>query len=437
MRRMPPASVDLLSQLDYSVLQQCMHCGLCLPTCPTYAETGRERNSPRGRIALMRAIADRELGMSRTFADEMEYCLGCLACASACPAGVDYARLFEAARADSEQSGVHASVPRNLIRWLSLRVLFTRPRLLRFAGRLLRFWQAAGPRSLARRLGLLRLLPRRLRDLEASAPEVRLPFSDEQIAAFEPALDTTYHKVVLLTGCVQDLAYAHVNRATADVLRANGCDVLTPREQPCCGSLHIHNGDRETGRQLARRLLESIDPFSVDAVISNSGGCGSHLKHFGRLLADDPVYAERAAEWSRKLRDISEWLAEIGFRSPQSPSVPLTVTYHDSCHLCHGQRVSAQPRAILRSIPGLALQECAEASWCCGSAGIYSITHPETATWLQQRKMGHLRATGAVVIATANPGCHLQIQNGLGSDAGSIRVAHPVELLAEAYRREG
>lgn len=430
---------NLLQSLDYSVLQQCMHCGLCLPSCPTYVETGRERNSPRGRIALMRAIADEELETTPAFAEEMSYCVGCLACTTACPAGVDYTTLLEAARAQVEQSGVAATPARSVVRALTLRLLFTHPHALRAVGRLLWVYQASGLQSAVRDLRLTDLLPRRLRQLEPQTPVIQRHFSDKLIAEVEQPRTAKRYRVAVLTGCVQDLVFSDVNRATVDVLLENGCEVVTPRAQHCCGSLHAHNGDPATARSLAQRQLDAIDPFAFDAIVSNAAGCGSHLKHYDRLLAEDSVYAARAAEWSRKVKDISEWLVEIGFRKPaatvQSPT--MTVTYHEACHLCHGQKISSQPRAILRALPGVELRECVEATWCCGSAGIYNITQPDTAEWLQQRKLGHLRATGASVIATGNPGCHLQIQNGLTpGDDSATEVVHPVVLLARAYAAE-
>ncbi|MBW8780491.1 MAG: 4Fe-4S dicluster domain-containing protein [Verrucomicrobia bacterium] len=436
------ASPNLLKSLDYSILQQCIHCGMCLPACPTYAETKQERNSPRGRIALMRAIADDELPLTKAFGEEMAYCLGCLACTTACPAGVNYAELLETARAEVERQGVLASPKRDFFRWLFLRILFTRPRLLRFAGRLLRFWQVGGGQTVFRKLGLPAWLPAGLRPLEPQAPAVQARFSHQLINPVEWPAGVIRHRVVVLTGCVQDLAFSHINRATVDVLLANACEVHTPPVQPCCGSLHAHNGDNASARLLARRLLDQIDPFAFDAILSNAGGCGSHLRAYGHLLHDEPAYAARAAEWSRKLRDIHEYLVEIGFRPPQGPAPgePLAVTYHESCHLCHGQKISAQPRAILRTIPGMELRECAEAQWCCGSAGLYNFTQPETSARLQERKVGHVLATGASLVATANPGCHLQLENGLRSrvtSAGpSVQVSHPVELLAAAYRAE-
>jgi glycolate oxidase iron-sulfur subunit len=429
---------NLLQALDYSVLQQCMHCGLCLPACPTYAETGRERNSPRGRIALMRAVADGELETTAGFAEEMSYCVGCLACTTACPAGVDYATLLETARGHVEQSHAAGGQRRKLLRALTMRGLFKHPRLLRAVGRALWLWQATGLQALVRKLRLTSLLPRRWRELELSTPRIRGKFSDRLIAPVEPAQGTRRYRVALLTGCVQDLVFSDVNRATADVLRENGHEVVTPRAQFCCGSLHAHNGDLETARVLALRQMDAIDPFSVDAIITNAAGCGSHLKHYAQLLADDSANAARAAEWSRKVKDISEWLVETGFRKPGADGAPMVaVTYHEACHLCHGQKISAAPRAVLQAVPGVELRECAEATWCCGSAGIYSLTQPKTATWLQQRKLGHLRATGAEVVALANPGCHLYLAAGLEASGDTkTEIVHPVVLLARAYARE-
>ena len=417
-----------LKQLDYSILQQCMHCGMCLPTCPTYDTTKRERNSPRGRISLMRSIADDDLGITKEFADEMSYCLGCLACQTACPAGVNYAELFETARADIESSGVNQSPVRSFWRTLSLRLLFTRPRLLRSFGKILHLSQKTGLDKT-----LLPLLPKDLRRLAPQAPKIAESFSNRLIPETSAPADRRF-KVGLLTGCVQDLAYPQINRDTFDVLIANGCEVHTPAIQPCCGSLHAHNGERDLARTLARRMIDLFPPDQYDAVISNAGGCGSHLRHYAPLLSDDPAYAAKAEEWDHKLRDIHEWLAEIGVRPPTAAPFPesTTVTYHDSCHLAHGQKVVLQPRAILALIPGVDLKELPESNWCCGSAGVYSITQPEESARLLDRKIGNIRKTGATILTTANPGCHLQIQNGLPS----ITVVHPITLLAQAYRRE-
>ena len=435
-----PRAASHLRDLDYSVVQQCMHCGLCLPTCPTYDATKLERHSPRGRIALMRAIADDRLEPTRAFADEMYHCLGCLACTTACPAGVDYAELFEKARAEAEASRVLDSPGRSLIRALTLRGIFMDLDRLKLLGRVMQLWQGLGLQAAFRRLGLTRLLPRRLRELEAMTPTVNPRFTEELVPPVTPALGVRRFRVALLAGCAQDLIFSDVNRDTAEVLAHNGCEVVTPPDQHCCGSLHAHNGEWELAQRLARRNIDQFPPESFDAIISNAGGCGSHLKHYARLLADDARYVERARHWDAKVKDIHEWLAITGIEPPQAVAGAANppeqvVTYHESCHLCHGQKVSAQPRALLRAIPGVRLVELPEATWCCGSAGIYNLTQPEMAGQLLRRKVDHIVSTRAEVVATGNPGCLLQLVNGCRERGLELRVAHPVTLLAEAYRR--
>ena len=427
-----------LKGLDYSVVQQCMHCGLCLPTCPTYDATKLERHSPRGRIALMRAIADDRLEPTRVFSEEMYFCLGCLACMTACPAGVNYAELFEHARAEVERVGELRNPKRNFIRWFAVKWLFMDLRRLRFLGRLMRIyqWRWLGLQAVFRRWRLVRLLPKRLQELEAMTPDIPRRYSHQLIAEVTPAKGARRHVVAMLTGCAQDLIYSGVNRDTVEVLSRNGCEVFTPRNQHCCGSLHAHNGELELARELARRNLDQFPPEWFAAIITNAGGCGSHLKHYHHLLADDPAYRDRAALWDRKCKDVHEWLAEIGIVAPKTGSLwPLVVTYHESCHLSHGQKVVQQPRQLLRTIPGLRLVELPESNWCCGSAGIYNLTQPEMAGQLLDRKIRHLKTTGATVVATANPGCQLQLVNGAKQHGLNIRVAHPMTLLAEAYRR--
>ncbi len=401
---------------------------MCLPTCPTYAETKLERNSPRGRIALMRGIADGRLGVSEAFGDEMYFCLGCLACETACPAGVQYAPMFESARADIERAGVLDAPQRSMVRAFALRLIFTRPLLLRALGRVLRWYQASGVEALVRKTGLTRLLPRDLRELEPLTPRVQRDFSDALIGAVESP-DQCRYRVGMLTGCVQDLVYPHVNRDTVDVLLENGCEVVTPGAQHCCGSLHAHNGEVEWAREMARRNIDAFDLDALDAIITNAAGCGSHLKHYDHLLAGDPRYASRARQWSGKVRDIHEWLIEIGVAAPASGG-GQTVTYHEACHLCHGQKITRQPRELLKLIPGLQLVEMKEATWCCGSAGIYNITQPEMSRKLLARKMANIKQTGAEVVASANPGCCVQLEAG-----GGVEVVHPITLLARAYRR--
>jgi glycolate oxidase iron-sulfur subunit len=428
------SAVSLLKDLDYSVLQQCMHCGMCLPTCPTYFETKMERNSPRGRISLLRAVADGELEVTKALSDEMYYCLGCLACQTACPAGVNYAELFETARAEVEQAGVAQSTQRDFWRWLTLNTLFMRPWLLRLVGRVLRLYQATGLDRFMRRVKFFGLMPASLAALEPQTPKIATSFSDELIDPVESPKGTKNHRVGMLTGCVQDLAFSDINRDTVDVLLANGCEVVTPRSQSCCGSLHAHNGELELARELARRQIDAFDLDSLDAIITNAGGCGSHLKTYGHLLHDDPLYAAKAAQWDKKVKDIHEWLMQAGLRKPQAGAGISEVTYHESCHLCHGQKVVSQPRQVLQSIPGLTLKELPESNWCCGSAGIYNITQPEQSRKLLDRKVACVKSTCVSVVATSNPGCHLQLANGLR--ASGQTVTQPVTLLAQAYRAE-
>jgi len=437
-----PPDDNLLLDLDYSIVQQCMHCGMCLPTCPTYVETLQERSSPRGRIALMRGVADGKLDVNEAFAEEMYFCLGCLACQTACPAGVNYAELIETARAEVERRNVLGTPQRNLIRSLLLRRLFTSRRRLHLLGRLLRFYQVSGVEHAVRALGLMRLAPKKLRELETLSPRMSPRFTHELYARNYVSSNPTSpaYRVGLIVGCVADISFSHVNADTIEVLQANGCEVVLPKAQQCCGSLHGHNGEVGTARDLARANLDAFDVDSLDAILVNAGGCGSHIKHYDRLLAGDAAYEKRARTWSHKALDIHEWLAQIDVRRPLGSLAladgPLRVTYHESCHLKHGQNVSSAPRQLLAMIPGIELVELTEADWCCGSAGVYNITQPEMSMKLLDRKMGHIGRTGAVVVATGNHGCTVQIELGLRQQGLVARVEHPVSLLAAAYRAE-
>lgn len=385
----------------------------------------------------MRAVADDRFQPNLAFAEEMYFCLGCLACMTACPAGVNYAELFEHARAEVESKNLIRSPKRSFIRWFTLHWLFDDLQRLQVLGRMIHWWQSTGLQQLVRKSGLLYLFPERLRELEAMTPTVESEFSSDLIAPLTPALGVRRYRVAMLIGCAQDLTFASVNRDTVEVLSRNGCDVFTPPVQNCCGSLHAHNGELDLAKKLARRNIDQFPPEQFDAIITNAGGCGSHLKHYANLLAKDPDYSARAVEWDKKLKDIHEWLVEVGTTAPTPARVgeDQVVTYHESCHLCHGQKVVSQPRQILRLIPGLKLVELAESNWCCGSAGIYNLTQPEMAGQLLERKMNHVIASRATVVATGNPGCLLQLVTGCRQRGVELRVVHPITLLAEAYRR--
>lgn len=417
---------NLLQGMDYSVLQQCIHCGMCLPTCPTYDETHRETSSPRGRIALMRSVADGDFTVTEGFSEEMYFCLGCLACQSVCPADVKYSELIERARAETRRSGRSG----NLLGALILNGIFMSRAWVRGLARLLWLYERSGLQWLLRASGLIRLLGRRLSNLELMSPRVENQFTPTGVF---PARGTRRFRVGLLAGCVQDVAFSQVNRDTIEVLQANGCEVVVPVAQQCCGSLHGHNGELKSARALARANMEAFGPGPLDAVIVNSAGCGSFMKHYGQLLDGEAA----AAGWSARVKDISEFLVEIGFKKPEGPAGETTrVTYHDACHLCHGQKIRSQPREILRAIPGLEFVELPESEWCCGSAGIYNITHPDLAMKLLDRKMKNITSTRASLVASGNPGCTIQLLHGAGRLRVPFRVGHPVSLLAEAYRRE-
>jgi glycolate dehydrogenase iron-sulfur subunit len=397
----------------------------------------------------MRAVADGKLAANSTqFADEMYFCLGCLACETACPAGVNYAEMMEYARAEVERGGAKAGAKRDFIRGFALRWLFAKPCRLRFVAKLLRFDQAIGLSGV-----IARLLPKRMRELHAIQPKICDKFSFDLIreTEFPKALvaqaslpadfestgrrsqrpTTARYRLGLLTGCVQDVAYSNVNRDTVDVLLANGCEVFTPRTQVCCGSLMGHNGELRLARRLALQNLDAFPLEDLDAIIVNSAGCGSFMKRYGDLLPDDP----RARIWDKKVYDIHEWLVKIGIQTPREGTRPtIRVTYHEACHLVHGQKISQQPRELLRAIPGVELVELTEATWCCGSAGIYNITQPEMSLELLERKMKHIATTGASIVATGNPGCIGQIRYGAKKFGVNVEVLHPVTLLARAYR---
>jgi glycolate oxidase iron-sulfur subunit len=316
-----------------------------------------------------------------------------------------------------------------------LRWLFMDQRRLQMVGLAMRLYQQLGIESFLRHSGLLKLLPRRLQELEAMTPPIQKKFSDELISPLTQPVGPKKYRVAVLTGCAQDLIFSDVNRDTVEVLARNGCEVITPPEQLCCGSLHAHNGEWELAQQLARKQIDQFPPEQFDAIITNAAGCGSHLKHYAKLLAGDPIYEKRAHLLDERLKDVHEWLAQIGIVPPALGGPEMAVTYHEACHLCHGQKITAQPRQVLRAIPNLKLVELAESTWCCGSAGIYNLIQPEMANELLDRKLKHIRATRVSVVATANPGCLLQIINGARRQNLPLRVVHPITLLAEAYRR--
>ncbi len=429
-------STKTLHTLDFSILQQCMHCGMCLPTCPTYQETKLEMHSPRGRIALMRAIAEDRLELTETFHEEMNYCLGCLACETACPAGVDYNQLLEVSRFEAEKKVATKKPFRSLIRKGLLGVLFSRQWLLRLVGRGLWIYQKLKLQEMVRKSGVLNLLPKLLKEWEKKTPTVQVPFSCDRMAVLEKPKTPSRYKVGMLTGCVQDILFADVNRDTVDVLLHNGCEVYTPPTQGCCGSLQIHNGEAKWSEYLASRLIQEFENQSLDAIITNSAGCGSHLKNLHSLFEKESESYVKAKAFSSKVKDIHEWLVEIGYKEPDlSKENQTKFTYHDACHLCHGQKITQQPRELLKSIQDHEYCELKDSQVCCGSAGIYNLIQPETAGIMGAHKLENIFKTGAQVVVTSNPGCMMHLKSLSQESQVKLEWKHSVSMLAEAYRR--
>ena len=419
-----------LHGLSVEGVNQCVHCGLCLASCPTFAELGTEMDSPRGRIFLVKSLAEGRIGLSDPTVEHLSLCLDCRACETVCPAGVPYGQLIEAAKAEIERQRP-GGLGRRAFRWLNFGLLLGHPRALALAGAGLRLYQASGLQALVRRTGLARLLPGTLSAWEALLPPMPAAADRAPLPALTPAEGPRRARVAMLTGCVQSIVFGAHNRATARVLALNGCDVLAP-EQGCCGALNAHGGDHARAVAMARRTIETFEAAGAEAVIVNTSGCSAHMKAYGTLLASEPAWAERAARFARTVQDLAEFLAREPLRPPLQP-VPMTVTYHDPCHVVHGQKIRRQPRELLAQIPGLRVVDLPESDWCCGSAGIYNLTQPEMADRLLRRKVRNVESTGADVVVTANPGCILQIQAGLRARGRELSVLHLVEVLDKAY----
>ena len=410
-------------------LMACVHCGLCLPACPTYLETGSEADSPRGRLVLMRKMHEGTLSpKDADVTRHLDLCLGCRACETACPSGVPYGRILETAR-----ERIHAEQVRPaLTDWSRSALLgtLTRPKKMTIAMRVAQaLTDGIVPASAMRLLS-------GSKTAEPQATSLPALMAPPLPPVVTPAVGPKRARVGVLTGCAMRVLFGGVNADTVRVLAANGCEVLVNRRQGCCGALHGHNGYGDEARSLARSLIDAFTPFDgLDAIIVNSAGCGSQMKEYGFLLADDEVYAAKAIAFAAKVRDVSEFLEEIGWTAPlkATSQTPVTMTYHDACHLAHGQGVRDTPRALLVRLPGTQWVHLPESEVCCGSAGIYNFTEPEMARRLQARKLENILSTGASVVATGNPGCLAWINSGL-QEGGlpNIRVAHPVTLLAEA-----
>lgn len=419
------------SGVKYENFLDCVHCGLCTSACPTYLELGTEMDSPRGRIYLMRAVTDGRAELNQEVTRHLELCLDCRSCETACPSGVQYGRLIEPFRVAMEKQNPKAKTNDWFHRWI-LYPLFPHPMRLRLALAPARLMQWLGLDRWVERMGIPAWLPAQLRHMYAMLPRLRP--REPALPLRLPAKGTRRATVALFTGCVGEAMFHHANWATARVLRENGCDVLIPRGQTCCGAIHYHSGAEQPAIERAIQNAHALDLDAVDAVIVNVAGCGAMLKEYDHLRLP-PEHAERVKRFSRKVRDISEFLMELGPIPPKGP-LPLRATYHDACHLCHAQQVRVQPRRLLELIPGLELVPLEESDICCGAAGTYNLTESEMAERLVARKVGHIRDTRPQALFAANAGCLLHISRRLRQEGQNLWTGHPVEALDRAYRGE-
>lgn len=415
-------------------LRKCVHCGLCLNACPTYRELGVEMDSPRGRIYQMVEVAEGRSPISEDYIEHIELCLACRSCETACPSGVQYGRLIEGALAQIENA-TRRSVPQRLVRWFAYSWLLRSRMLLRAVGLGLLAYQRSGLDRMMRDSGFLDSLGR-LGELAQLAPQAQAPFFFSSIGKVFPAEGVTKHRVALMAGCMQNVFFSRLNEATVRVLRKNGCEVTVPAEQECCGALQVHAGLRRIGREQAKKNIVALESGGFDAIITNTAGCGSVLKEYPELFEHDPEWHERAQAFAGKMRDVSEFLASIDLNT-EFGQLERTVTYQDSCHLLHGQKISTPPRKMIQAIPGVKLHELPMSEICCGSAGVYNVEHTDISMSLLEDKMRMIESTRADTIVTANPGCMLQLEAGTRRFSRPIPVLHVVELLDQAYRAAG
>lgn len=414
---------------------KCIHCGLCLNACPTYRELGHEMDSPRGRIYQMIQVAEGRLPMGESFVRHMDLCLDCRACETACPSGVEYGRLIESARGQIDRWYSRPPVE-GWLREVFLGEILPFRRRLELAGRLLRFYQRSGLERVAR--SMLSLFPASLRNLARLSPRMEKPFFFHRLGTVVPAIGARKYRVAFFAGCVANLAFARLNDATVRVLARNGCEVVIPKLQGCCGALQVHAGMRDVARWLARDNIRAFAGAEFDAIIGNAAGCGSVLKEYEQLFeTEDPEMLGPARAFASRVRDVTEFLAAIEFNREFRP-VRERVTYQDPCHLLHAQRVRSAPRTLIAAVPGVEFVELKETEICCGSAGIYNVTQNEMAERLLAGKMRRIDETGATIVLTANPGCLLQLRAGLAASSGNggkkRRVMHVIEFLDAAYQ---
>jgi glycolate oxidase iron-sulfur subunit len=442
----PFQGVDIPS---YDVIINCMHCGLCLPTCPTYALTGLEKSSPRGRIRLIKAVADGELPITENFVHEMNFCLDCQACETACPAGVKYGSLVEAARGQIYRGGYEGRasdmVKKSMLEWT-----FLKQNRLKVLAHLMRMYERSGLKWFLQKTGALRMISRKLEAIQPLSPTISSEFSSNVLPEIIHPEGTPRYRVGFLTGCIMDVAFADVNLDTINLLLHHDCEVVVPQGQACCGSLQAHNGSLDAAREMAKNNIELFDRDDLDFIVLNSAGCGAYMKEYGHVFEGDPQWEARARRVSSKVLDLTEFLAKTGywptkparrrFSLKDGPSdqqsrkslVGSRISYHDACHLVHTQKISQQPRDLIRAIPGIEYVELPESTWCCGSAGIYNVVHYEDSMKLLDRKIENIEKVLPDILVTGNPGCMLQIQHGLRQKGLHMELLHTATFLWRA-----
>lgn len=417
------------------ILVKCIHCGMCLATCPTYDITKMERSSPRGRIRLIKSVAEGKLPLTDTFYDEMNFCLDCQACETACPAGVKYGVMVEAARVEVRKAKLDPFLQR-VLRRFGLNIILASKPMLKLTALFFKIYQNFGIRTLLHKSGFFKLIGHNLGELDGLLPSMSKKSSEALIKNHKLVPEgKPKYKIAFLTGCLMDVAYADINMDTIDILIKNNCEIVIPKGQVCCGSLHAHYGEQDKAEQLARKNLDAFSKSEYDFLVSNSAGCGAYMKEYAHLFADDPEYADKAKVFSSKVKDISEFLQETGI-NPDMGTISEPVTYHDACHLAHTQKITEQPRNMLKAIPGIDLRELHESTWCCGSGGIYNVVRYNDAMIFLERKMNNIVETGAKIVVTANPGCMAQIQYGARKRKLELEVIHPATLLNRAYNNK-
>jgi len=418
----------------YERFFECVHCGLCLAQCPTYSLAGNENDSPRGRIYLMRALADGRIQAEPSIVHHLDLCLDCRACETACPSGVHYGPLIESVRTRIAQQTDRApkSLADRLLHYFLYRVLPYPQKLNRWL-HVARLAQATGLDGFLRSSGLLERLPASLRGMLEMLPPLDEPCEPLPTHAAPPDGEARA-RVLFFSGCISESIFARTNRATLRVLLANQCEVFCPPEQNCCGAIHYHGGYRDEAVAMAKANIDLFERFAdrVDVVVTNVAGCGAMLKEYPELLADEPGYADRARRFAARVRDISEFLAELPLLPPPHPW-NITVTYHEPCHLVHAQQIRSHPRELLRAIQGIRLVELPESDWCCGAAGTYNLTQPAVSRYLAERKLANIDKTGARIVVTGNAGCLLQLMQHARRTGRNLHFVHPVDLLDAAY----